>query len=260
MFIPNAAARNAISRPISPSPMMPIVLSFKLRVPAMRPQFPPGTCLRSNGLVRNFRSRKPLDAGQTVDAVDASREREHQRECMLRAGDIGAPAHSENLDAGSNAGRDIDISKEGAVLVNDLELRRASKLRRSHGEGFDDQGAGGRKLGAQLRRGGHETNLAGIEPSCARSEVIAPARKIRLVGRHEVGKSGASFLRRRGIKHHTDQASPGIVFNDHYRADSISSLHSLKRPAGQGAGRLGQVRSQRHPNRCFMGLAPWPGS
>ena len=226
----------------------------------MRPQFPPGTCLRSNGVYGIFAADSRSMLVETVDAVDASCEREHQRECMLRAGDIGSPAHSENLDAGSDAGRDIDISKEGAVLVNDLELRRASKLLRSHGEGFDDQGAGGRKLGAQLRRRGHETNLAGIEPSCARSEVIAPARKIRLVGRHEVGKSGASFLRRRGIKHHTDQASPGIVFNDHDRESSISSPHSLKRPAGQCAGRLGQVRSQRHPNRCFIGLAPWPGS
>jgi hypothetical protein len=63
---------------------------------------------------------------------------------------------------------------------------------------------------------GHEPNIAGIEPSYARSELIAPARKARLVGRHEVGKSGAPLLRSARIKHHTDQASPGIVFNDHY--------------------------------------------
>ena len=31
--------------------------------------------------------------GLPVQAVDASCEREHQRECMLRAGDIGSPAH-----------------------------------------------------------------------------------------------------------------------------------------------------------------------
>ena len=173
----------------------------------MRPQLPPGTCLRSNGLYGKFRSRKLLDADQPVDAVDASCEREHQREGVLRAGDIGSPAHPENLHAGSDAGRDIDISKQGAVFVNDLELGGASKLLRSHGEGFDDQCARGRKIGMQFRMGGHEPNLAGIEPSCARSELLAPAREIRHVGRHEVGKSGASLLRRRGVEHHADQAT-----------------------------------------------------
>ena len=118
------------------------------------------------------------------------------------------------MPAAAQAG-DIDIAKQGAVFLDDLELRRASKLIRSHGEGFDDQGAGGRKLDAQFRLRGHETNLAGIEPSCTRSEIVAPARKIRLVGRHEIGKSGLPLLRRRGVKHHTDQASPGIVFDDH---------------------------------------------
>src|SRR5262245_135058 len=48
-FIANALARSAISRPISPSPMMPTVLPCRLRVPAMRPKLPPGTWLRSNG-------------------------------------------------------------------------------------------------------------------------------------------------------------------------------------------------------------------
>src|SRR6476619_1609649 len=109
--------------------------------------------------------------------MDASCEREHQRERMLRACNIGAPAHPKHLDAGGCAARNIDISKDGAVFVNDLELRRTSKLLRPHREGFDDQDAGGWKLGAQLRMGGHQMNLAGIERSDARSEVIAPARK-----------------------------------------------------------------------------------
>src|SRR5205807_2108617 len=76
-------------------------------------------------LVRQVRSRKPLDAGKPVEAMDASREREHQREGVLRAGDVGPPAHAEDLDAGSGAGRDVDVSKHGAVFVNDLESGRA---------------------------------------------------------------------------------------------------------------------------------------
>src|SRR5713226_1149144 len=148
--------------------------------------------------------------------MDASCEREHQREGVLRAGDIGSPAHTENLDTGSGTGCDIDIPKHGAVFVNDLKLGRASKLLRSHGEGFDDQCARGGKIDTQFRMRGHEPNIAGIEPSYARSELIAPARKVRLVVRHEVSKSGASFLRRRRIEHHTDQTSPGIVLDDHY--------------------------------------------
>jgi hypothetical protein len=166
--------------------------------------------------VRQSRSREPLDAAQPVDTVDASCEREHQRKDVLRAGDIGAPTDAQNLDAGSGASRDIDVAEHGAVFVNDLELGRASKLFFSHGKGLDDQCARGRKIGTQLGLGRHQADLAGIEPSHARSELIAPERKIRLIGRHEGGKSGASFLRRGGVEHHADQARPGIVFNDYY--------------------------------------------
>ena len=107
---------------------------------------------------------------------------------------------------------DPDLSTQ----FNDLEFGRAFKLLRSHREGFDDQCTRWRKIDTQIRMRGHQPNLAGIEPSCACSEIIAPARKIGLVGGHEVGKSGASLLRRRGVEHHTDQPSPGIVFDDHY--------------------------------------------
>src|SRR5439155_26727392 len=78
--------------------------------------------------VSKFRSRKPLDADQPVAAMDASCQREHQREGVLRAGDIGAPPHAENLDAGSDAGRDIDVAQHAAVFVNDLQLGGAAKL------------------------------------------------------------------------------------------------------------------------------------
>jgi hypothetical protein len=132
--------------------------------------------------VRQSRSREPLDAAQPVDTVDASCEREHQRKDVLRAGDIGAPTDAQNLDAGSGASRDIDVAEHGAVFVNDLELGRASKLFFSHGKGLDDQCARGRKIGTQLGLGRHQADLAGIEPSHARSELIAPERKIRLIG------------------------------------------------------------------------------
>jgi hypothetical protein len=167
-------------------------------------------------IVWKVRSRKLLDAIQSFGAMDASREREHQREGVLRAGDIGSPPHAENLDAGSGAGGGIDVSEHGTVFVNDLQSGRASKLLRSHGEGLDDQCPRRRKIDTQFRMRRHQPNLAGIEPACACSELVAPARKIGLVWRHEVGKSSASFLGRRGVKHYANQASPWIVFNDHY--------------------------------------------
>ena len=135
----------------------------------MRAQLAPGVCLRSNGLYGKL-AAELLDAVEPVDAMDPSRKREHQRECVLGAGDIRPPAHAENLHAGSGAGRNVDVAKHGAVFVNDLELRRACKLLRSHGEGFDDKCARRRKIDTQLRVGGHQPNLAGIEPSCARPE------------------------------------------------------------------------------------------
>jgi len=66
--------------------------------------------------------------------MDAPRQRQHQREGVLRAGDIGAPAHAENFYAGGGAGRDIDVAQHGAVFVHDLEFWRASKLLRAHGK------------------------------------------------------------------------------------------------------------------------------
>ena len=48
--MPKAAARIAISRPISPTPMMPMVDSLSMRRPVMRAQFEFGVWRRSNGL------------------------------------------------------------------------------------------------------------------------------------------------------------------------------------------------------------------
>jgi len=126
--------------------MMPIVLPFKLRLSAIRAQLPPRTCLRSIGLYGSFAAESRSMLFQSVDAMDASRERKHQREGVLRAGDIGSPAHAENLDAGSGVGGGIDVSEHGAVFLNDLEFGCGSKLLCSHGEGLDDQCARGRKI------------------------------------------------------------------------------------------------------------------
>src|SRR5262249_62016233 len=83
-------------------------------------------------VVWKVRSRKLLDAIQS-GAMDASRQREHQREGVLRAGDIGSPPHAENLDARSGAGGGIDVSGHGPAFVNGLQLGRASTLLRSPG-------------------------------------------------------------------------------------------------------------------------------
>ena len=48
--MPKALARNATSRPISPTPMMPMVDSLSMRMPLMRAQFEFGVWRRSNGL------------------------------------------------------------------------------------------------------------------------------------------------------------------------------------------------------------------
>src|SRR5437016_3373360 len=71
-------------------------------------------------LVRKFRSCKLLDTDEPADAMNPPCERERQREGVFRARDIGASAHAENLDAGGGASGGINISKDGAVFVNDL--------------------------------------------------------------------------------------------------------------------------------------------
>src|SRR5215471_9098112 len=106
------------------------------------------------------------------------------------------------------AASQADTSIFRSIFVDDLEIGRAFKLLRSHGEGFDNECSGRRKIGEQFRMGRHQPDITGIEPSYARSNSVAPACKIRLVGRHESGKRGPPLLRRTRIKHHADQTSP----------------------------------------------------
>ena len=102
------------------------------------------------GSVWQFRSRELLDADQPVHAVNAPRQGEHQREGMLRARDIGAPAHAENRHTGGAACGHVDVAQHGAVFVDRLEMRRTCKLLASYREGFDDQGTRRGEIIAQL--------------------------------------------------------------------------------------------------------------
>ncbi len=158
--------------------------------------------------------RQLLGADQPGQPVQPSRQRQHQRKGVLRACDIGAPAHTEDGDAAGFARRQVDVAKDGAVFVDDPETRRQCELFGSDDERLGHHSVGIREISAQFRLGGHQPDLAGSETPRALPCSLAPGRKIRLVRRHEIGERGGSLRARRRVEHHRDQARPHVVFDD----------------------------------------------
>src|ERR1700733_15145128 len=77
--MPNAFARSAISRPISPRPMIPIVLSLSDVSTANLPKLPPGLWLRSYGL-------KGCPAAANRSALDMPSSSLRRRAGVLQVG------------------------------------------------------------------------------------------------------------------------------------------------------------------------------
>ena len=213
-----ALARIAISRPISPRPMMPMVAPFSARVPPRRTKLPPGVWRRSNG---------------------------RYAPCLaLMRSTVTTPSSSSSLRAS------ISISPKACSAQEMLARRRsvrsftplaaqaaASMLRRPRPNFCSTlrRGAAARSSGRRetiprpaprslsgwpaspLRMATSRTS-AGIKAARSLPHPRAPAGEIRLVGGHEIGEGRAPFLARVRVEHERDQPRERIVLDDDDRS------------------------------------------
>ena len=161
--------------------------------------------------------RELLGADAVHHALHLLGERQHQHEGDFRAGDVGAPADGEHLDAARLAGAGVDVARAGAELLHRHEVAADGEIVASDRQRFDDQRLAAGKLQPHLLRGVDEPHLRRIERRRARTDALAVALEVALVVGEEIREGRDALLRRRRIEHDADDAQEAIVFDHQHR-------------------------------------------
>ena len=150
-------------------------------------------------------------------------ERQHQRDGNLRAGDIGAPAEGQHLDAARRTGRGVDIAGHDPVFLYRNKIGADGELGRPDRQRFDDQAAGAGQVGVQVLGCVNEPHPAREQRTDAPAHARAIAVKIRIVMGEEVGVGGARSGEVVGSSTTPTRRRKGIIFDDEGRSLAVDT-------------------------------------
>ena len=176
-----------------------------------------------------------LDADAAGQAMKFLGEREHQRDGELGAGDIGAAADGEHLDAFGSAGVGVDVAGAEAVFLHDAQLAAGGKLLVADAQRFDHQRGTARQCRAHLALRLDEPHLTREKPPDAGAHALAVAVEIGLVVGEEIGIGGGALGRRIRIEHDADDAQERPSSTT--RAPSASTGRNSERTHGARGSR-----------------------
>ena len=114
------------------------------------------------------------------------------------------------------------LRKLGAEFLHDLEPAGRRQVIPADPKRLDHQRDAVLEVRAHLGLGRHHPHLGGIKSRRALPHALAPAGKIRLVGRHEIGEGRAALLAGLRIEHERNEPGERIVL-DH---DDGKTRHS----------------------------------
>ena len=80
-----------------------------------------------------------LDGDEAVEFVELARQHQHQPEGVLGAGDVGAAAQRQKLDALLGAGGGVDVAKPRAEFLQHLEPGRRGEIVAADAKRLDHQ-------------------------------------------------------------------------------------------------------------------------
>ena len=166
------------------------------------------------------------------------RERQHEHERDLGAGDVGAAADREHLDAAGGTGRGVDTAHAQTVGLHRGEPWGGGDFLRSERERFDDCRAAAGQRRAQLFLRPDQPHFGRIKPRHARTHAAAPAGEVGLVMGEEIGVGGNAVGRRAWVEHDADDAQKAVVF------------HGQDRTLGGGHGAVRQAGSRSSSSAC----------
>ena len=158
--------------------------------------------------------RGKLRGGDQPDhAVELARLHEHQRKCVLGAGDVGAAADVQHRDAALGAGGGVDAAEPEAVFLDEFQIRRRGKLRAADGQRLDRNAARRAERAAQLVLGVDQLHPRREQARRPGAHLRAVVVEVCVVG-EEIGKGGVAFGRRVGVERDLQHAQERIVFDD----------------------------------------------
>ena len=208
-------ARMAISRPISPRPMMPMVAPLSARVPPSADVVAAGRV--AAGRTAGMRRRRPRcvrrSPGRRVRRACAPASASAPKACSAQEMLARRRSVSTLMPFSAQAAVSM-LRKPRAEFLHDLELRlaaaRSSRPTRNDSTTSATQSL---QVRAHLGFGRHHPHLGGIEPRRALPHALAPAGEIGLVGRHEIGEGRAALLARLRIEHERNEPRERIVLD-----------------------------------------------
>ena len=209
-----ARARIAISRPISPRPMMPMVAPLSARVP-------PSAGVVAAGRVAAGRTagKRRWAASMRLTVTRPSSSSSFRASISIRPKACSA---QEMLARRRSVSSLMPFSAQAAVSMlrkpvpnfcTTLSRAAAARSSRADAKRLDHQRDAVLEVRAHLGLGCHHPHLGRIKPRRALPHARAPAGKIRLVGRHEIGKSRAALLAGLRIEHERNEPRERIVLD-----------------------------------------------
>ena len=156
--------------------------------------------------------REPGDGDAADEAVELARLRQHQRQRVLGAGDVGAPADGEHGHVARGAGGSVDRRGREAVFLHEFQLRCGGKLLASEGKRLDRCATRLGECGAQFLLRLDQLHPRRKQPRDRRAYARAVVVEIGLV-REEILESRVALGRRVRIEHHLQHAQEPIVFD-----------------------------------------------
>src|SRR5262245_53600036 len=161
-----------------------------------------------------------LEADEVCVPSQLARQSKHQRQGLLRRGNIRAPSDGQQLNACSFAGEMINIASGEAVFVHEPKcVARCRYFFRADHEFFDYEDAGAGSVRQQLGLIAYEANLSRVNVLRLRADAVAPAAEVRRIVFTEMGKRLNTFFGSTWVEDNLNEAKEAIVFDDEFKTE-----------------------------------------
>src|SRR5262249_15194993 len=169
-----------------------------------------------------------LEADEVCIPSQLARQSKHQRQRLLRGGNIRAPADGQQLNARSFAGEMINIASGEAVFLHEPKcVARCRYFSRADHEFLDHEDAGCGSVRQQLGLIAYEMNLSRVNVLRLRADAVAPTSEVRRIVFTEMGKRLNTFFGSAWIEDNLNEAKEAVVLDDEFKTRGHSADNSL---------------------------------
>src|SRR5215813_3670000 len=158
-----------------------------------------------------------LEADEVCVPSQLARQSKHQRQGLLRGGNIRAPADRQQLNPRSFTGELINIASGEAVFLHEPKcVARCRYFSRADHEFLDHEDAGCGSVRQQLGLIAYEMNLSRVNVLRLRADAVAPTSEVRRIVFTEMGKRLNTFFGSAWIEDNLNEAKEAIVLDDEF--------------------------------------------